>query len=182
MTVYPNLNLLDGTKDFSGDWSNGSFWTTDGTYNGLTVKKRINKGAGLSKIFTAPADGTYTFSSDLKTSGNGNIIRWVNTNGKDGAGTTNLISNDNWFKDTSSVSLKAGDKVSIRYEIPSSSTVSAIWNAGHKWEEGSTATPYMPSFSEATAEDYPSYIGTYTDNESNEQSIDPEKYSWKKIE
>ena len=182
MTVYPNLNLLDGTKDFSGDWSNGSFWTTDGTYNGLTVKKRIDKGAGLSETFTAPADGTYTFSSDLKTSGNGNIIRWVNTNGKDGAGTTNLISNDNWFKDTSSVSLKAGDKVSIRYEIPSSSKASAIWNAGHKWEEGSTATPYMPSFSEATAEDYPSYIGTYTDNESNEQSIDPEKYSWKKIE
>ena len=105
MTVYPNLNLLDGTKDFSGDWSNGSFWTTDGTYNGLTVKKRINKGAGLSKIFTAPADGTYTFSSDLKTSGNGNIIRWVNTNGKDGAGTTNLTSNDNWFKDTASVPL-----------------------------------------------------------------------------
>ena len=40
----------------------------------------------------------------------------------------------------------------------------------------------MPSFSEATAEDYPSYIGTYTDNKSNEQSTDPEKYTWKKIE
>ena len=40
----------------------------------------------------------------------------------------------------------------------------------------------MPSFSEAKAEDYPSYIGTYTDNKSNEQSTDPEKYTWKKIE
>lgn len=50
-----------------------------------------------------------------------------------------------------------------------------------KLEQGSTATPYMPSASEVTAEDYPSYIGTYTDNNSNEQSTDPAKYSWKKI-
>ncbi|AOQ29756.1 tail fiber extension protein [Lactococcus phage 2R06A] len=51
-----------------------------------------------------------------------------------------------------------------------------------KLEEGSTATPWMPSASEVTAEDYPSYIGTYTDKNSNEQSTDPEKYTWKKIE
>lgn len=50
-----------------------------------------------------------------------------------------------------------------------------------KLELGSIATPYMPSFSEVTVEDYPSYIGTYTDNNSNEQSTSPEKYSWKKI-
>lgn len=51
-----------------------------------------------------------------------------------------------------------------------------------KIEEGLTATPWMPSFSEVTVEDYPSYIGTYTDNNSNEQSTDPARYSWKKIE
>lgn len=51
-----------------------------------------------------------------------------------------------------------------------------------KIEEGSIATPWAPSFSELTAEDYPSYIGTYTDNDSNTQSTDPEKYTWKKIE
>lgn len=174
-TVYPNLNLLDGTKDFSGTWTNVGGWATDGTYNGLTVKKRIDKGAGLYKIFTAPADGTYTFSSYLKTSGNGNIIRWVNTNGKDGVGTTNLTSNDNWFKDTFSVSLKAGDKVSIRYEIPSGSTVLAIWNAGHKWEQGSTATPYMPSASEVTTADWPKYVGFSNTVKTNKSASD---YTW----
>ena len=51
-----------------------------------------------------------------------------------------------------------------------------------KLEIGSTDTPWIPSSSEVTAEDYPSYIGTYTDNNSNEQSTDPEKYTWKKIE
>lgn len=48
-----------------------------------------------------------------------------------------------------------------------------------KIEEGSTATPWMPSSSEATVEDYPSHVGTYTDNNSNEQSINPLKYTWK---
>ena len=71
------------------------------------------------------------------------------------------------------------DVVYAKYEITGGG---ALWTAGHKWEEGSIATPWMPSFSEATAEDYPRYIGTYTDNNSNEQSTDPLKYTWEKIE
>lgn len=181
-TVYPNLNLLDGTKDFSGDWIHSAAWATDGTYKGLVVKKRTGKGPGFYKTFTAPADGTYTFSSYFKSSGSGKIIRrWVNNNGLDGKGTTDLDSNIDWTIDTFSASLKAGDKVSVRYEITSGSADVDIWNAGHKWEEGSTATSWMPSASEVKAEDYPSYIGTYTDNNPNEQSTDPEKYTWKKI-
>lgn len=50
-----------------------------------------------------------------------------------------------------------------------------------KLEQGSTATPWMPSFSEVVKSDYPSYIGTYTDSDSNTQSTDPVRYSWKKI-
>lgn len=50
-----------------------------------------------------------------------------------------------------------------------------------KIEEGSTATPWMPSANEATAKDYPSYIGSYTDNKSTEQSTNPDRYKWEKI-
>ena len=50
-----------------------------------------------------------------------------------------------------------------------------------KVEEGSTATPWMPSASEATVEDYPSYQGSYTDNKSTEQSTNPDRYKWEKI-
>ena len=50
-----------------------------------------------------------------------------------------------------------------------------------KIEEGLTATPWMPSFSEAKVEDYPSYIGSYTDNKSTEQSTNPDRYKWEKI-
>ncbi|AII12475.1 Hypothetical protein NCDO2118_0989 [Lactococcus lactis subsp. lactis NCDO 2118] len=176
-TVYPNLNLLDGTRDFSGNWINLNGWTTDGTYKGLTVKKRTGKGPGFYKVFTAPADGTYTFSSYLKSSGNGgNIRRWVNTNDVDGVGTIDMASNFDWKIDTFSAALKAGDKVFVRYEITSDNTGLDIWNAGHKWEQGSTATPYMPSASEVTTADWPSYIGQYSDFTAT-ASTDPAKYA-----
>ena len=47
-----------------------------------------------------------------------------------------------------------------------------------KVEEGSTATPYMPSASEVKPSDQPKYIGTYTDK-SDSASQDPKKYTWK---
>ena len=50
-----------------------------------------------------------------------------------------------------------------------------------KLELGATATPYMPSYSEVTNSDYPSYIGTYTGKIVDGQSNNPVKYNWKKI-
>ena len=185
-TTYPNLNLLDGTKNFSGDWKNSIGWTVDPTtHKGLTVKKRTEPWGGISKTFTAPKDGTYTFSADVKSSGNdANATRFVLVDDK---GTSIVpakkMGHDfDWMRDSFSTPLKAGQKVSATYEMTGSGSDSILWTAGHKWEEGSTATPWMPSASEVTAEDYPSYIGTYTDNNPNEQSTDPEKYTWKKIE
>lgn len=46
-----------------------------------------------------------------------------------------------------------------------------------KLEQGSTATPHMPSSSEVTTADYPSYIGQYTDS-NVESSSDYSKYQW----
>ncbi|MGX9824505.1 phage tail protein [Lactococcus lactis] len=176
-TIYPNLNLLDGTKDFSGDWINGGSWTNDGTYKGLVVKKRTGKGPGFYKVFTAPADGAYAFSSYLKSSGNGgNIRRWVNLNGIDGSGTIDMTSNFDWKIDTFSTTLKAGDELFVRYEVTSDGTGLDIWTAGHKWEQGLNATPYMPSSSEVTTADWPKYRGEYSDFTST-ASTDPTKYA-----
>lgn len=61
-----------------------------------------------------------------------------------------------WTRDTVTLNLKANDIVIVRYEIASGQ---AIWTAGHKWEEGSTATPYMPSASEVTTNDISEYFG-----------------------
>ena len=52
---------------------------------------------------------------------------------------------------------------------------SILWTAGHKWEQGSIATPYMPSASEVTINDYPKYVGFSNIIKPNKKSSD---YTW----
>lgn len=180
-TVYPNLNLIDGTKDFSGLWEWVDNWTTDGTYKGLTVKKKTTQWGGIHKTFTAPKDGTYTFSAYVKSSGsNANIHRVIQKNGIDywdDRFYKSFGNNFDWLRDSFTVTLKAKDTVSGRYEISGSGTDAILWTAGHKWEEGPIATPWMPSASEVTTADWPSYMGQYTDY-TPEDSINPSSYTW----
>ncbi|MDR9868398.1 phage tail protein [Lactococcus cremoris] len=178
-TVYPNLNLLDGTKDFSGTWTNSSSWVTDGTYKGLTVKKRTGQWEGIYKTFTAPKDGTYTFSAYIKSSGNtANVYRYGGVNGQDPG--TLIGNNFDWTRDNVTLNLKANDRVWFKYEISGLGSDSILWTAGHKWEPGSVATPYIPSSSEATTADWPSYIGQYTDF-TQANSTNPSAYTWSLI-
>ena len=159
----PNLNLLDGTKDFSGTWGNSSSWSNDGTYEALTVKKRTAKYNGIYKIFKVPKDGVYTFSAYVKGAGSkSNIYRYVSVNGNvPGTIVPNTPIGDTfgWLRDSFNVTLKAGDTIWSRYEITGSGTDSALWTAGHKWEEGSTATHWMPSANEVTTADISEYFG-----------------------
>ncbi|WP_260318778.1 collagen-like triple helix repeat-containing protein, partial [Lactococcus lactis] len=180
--VYPNLNLLEGTKDFSGYWDREWWgWENDGTYKGLTVKKRAWQWGGINKKFTAPKDGTYTFSAYVKSSGDSaKVNRFTEKNGTDYWGEwahKEFGNNFDWLRDSFTVTLKAKDTISARYEISGSAPDTILWTAGHKWEEGSTATPYMPSATEITTNDYPSYRGEYSDF-SDTASTDPSKYSW----
>ena len=179
-TVYPNLNLLEGTKDFSGNWDRTGGWTDDGTYKGLSVKKRTRQWEGIHKVFTAPKDGVYTFSAYIKASGATTYInRYREINGvekteflKDSLG-----NNFDWLRDSMTVSLKAGQTALFRYEIASNNADSILWTAGHKWEPGSTATPYIPSASEVTTADWPKYVGTYVDTNPVSSTVSS-KYDW----
>ena len=178
-TIYPNLNLLEGTKDFSGTWNNTSSWVTDGTYKGLTVKKRTGQFHGIFKNFTAPKDSVYAFSAYIKSSGStADITRYVgiNDNWSGEVVPNKLIGNNfDWLRDSFTVTLKAGDTISTIYSISGAGTDSILWTAGHKWEEGSIATPYMPSASEVTINDYPKYVGFSNIIKPNKKSSD---YKW----
>lgn len=155
----PNLNLLGGTRDFSGTWSNSGSWTTDGTYKGLTVKKRVGQWNGIYKTFIAPKDGIYTFSTYVKSSGNtANVTRFGSVNGVAQASKV-LGSNFDWFRDGMTVTLKANDSVWIRYEISGTGTDSILLVAGYKWEEGSIVTDYLPTSNELTTNDISEYFG-----------------------
>ncbi len=177
-TVYPNLNLLDGTRGFSGTWTNSSSWVTDGTYKGLTVKKRTAQWNGIYKTFTAPEDGTYTFSAYIKSSGNtANVYRYggVNTTTSQAIVQKQIGNNFDWTRDSVTLNLKANDSVWIKYEISGAGTDSVLWVAGYKYEQGSTATPYMQSASEVTTADWPKYVGFSNTVKTNKSASD---YTW----
>ena len=133
----PNLNLLDGAKDFSGDWKNSNSWQNDGTYKGLTVKKRTEPWVGIYKTFKAPKSGVYTFSAYVKSSGNNaNIFRLIFINDINVLLPNKTLGSDfDWTRDSFTVTLNTGDVVYTKYEI---SGTGALWTAGHKWEEVST--------------------------------------------
>lgn len=182
-TVYPNLNLLDGTRDFSGNWERTWGWENDGVYKGLTVKKQTHPLAGgICKRFTAPKDGVYTFSAYVKGSGStANIYRYVDVYNHYGVNVSDMVpnafigNNFDWLRDSFTVTLKAGYSLWSRYEITGSGTDSALWTAGHKWELGPIATLWMPSASEVTVADYPKYVGFSNSIKPNKKSSD---YTW----
>ena len=155
----PNLNLLDGTKDFSGDWWLSDRSENDGTYKGLTVKK--GEGPGITKQFIAPKDGVYTFSAYVKGSGDSaDIHRHVTLNNVSGkvVPIKSMGNNFDWLRDSFQVTLKEGDKIYAQYNVEGSGV---LRNAGHKWEEGSFATPYIQSANEVTTADISEYFGYY---------------------
>ena len=207
MTVYPNLNLLDGT-----DFKN----FTPKTEKYLPIAKKdggVSNKPYISASYSNPEPNsfadilsfklekerlepstTYTFSVFLR--GKGTVKTYIfpsliDTSSKsfadgkpiqpkvDGGYTWTLT--DEWVKHTYTFTTKSSitEDQHVLFRLPTGSSVDICLP---KLEKGSTATPWMPSFSEVKAENYPSYIGTYTDNKSNEQSTDPEKYTWKKIE
>ena len=160
----PNLNLLDGTKDFSGDWWLSDRSENDGTYKGLTVKK--GEGPGITKQFIAPKDGVYTFSAYVKGSGDSaDIHRHVTLNSvSDKVVPIKPMGNNfDWLRDSFQVTLKEGDKIYAQYNVEGSGV---LRNAGHKWEEGSFATPYIQSANEVTTADISEYFGyNYIENQ-----------------
>ena len=208
MTVYPNLNLLDGT-----DFKN----FTPKTEKYLTIVKKdggVNNKPYISASYSNPEPNsfadilswrldkerikpstTYTFSFYAR--GKGTIKTFihpsmVDTSSDDsyvdgkptklyGNGEYSWTLTDEWVRHTYTFTTKSSitEDQYVLFRLPTGSSVDICVP---KLEKGTIDTRWMPSFSEATAEDYPSYIGTYTDNDSNTQSTDPVKYTWKKIE
>ena len=206
MTVYPNLNLLDGT-----DFKN----FTPRTEKYLTIVKKdggVNNTPYISASYSNPEPNSYadilswrlekerlepstTYTFSFYARGRGTVKTYIhpslidisskafadgkaiNPNG-DGGYTWTLT--NEWVRHTYTFTTKSSitEDQYVLFRLPTGNSVDICLP---KLEKGPIATPWMPSASEVKAEDYPSYIGTYTDNKSNEQSTDPEKYTWEKI-
>ena len=167
-TTYPNLNLLDDTTKTAKtaniyenddasivDWDTKQLSGKDVTGSAYLDLTKSNNDVWL-QLYTT--DGVLS----------GNVVKAGEKGYSRFSGKVPTITDD----DTSNIAFRRADK--------DNNTITFDYSE-MKIEEGSTATPWMPSSSEATVEDYPSYIGSYTDNKSTEQSTNPDRYKWEKI-
>ena len=167
-TTYPNLNLLDDT-----------------TKTTQTVTIHENRDASVVVRNPKQLSGKNVTGSvylDLTKSNNDVRAQLYTTNGIL-SGNYIKAGQKGYSRFSGKVPTITDDNTNIAFRRPGKYNNTTTFDYSEmKVEEGSTATPWMPSFSEVTVEDYPSYIGTYTDSDSNTQSTDPEKYVWKKID
>lgn len=168
-TVYPNLNLWRNTKSQS--------YTSTGTSQNLSANlysldaiasDLIGKNVVITYDYVI-TNSTGTWSGFIRpTAGFGGTNYPVsNTNLK--GSVKQLIKNVAAVNQSNypilTLGLPAGTKVTIN---------------NLKVEIGSIDTPYMPSASEATTADWPSYIGQYTDF-TQADSTNPSDYTWSLI-
>ncbi|CDI45720.1 Phage tail assembly [Lactococcus lactis subsp. lactis Dephy 1] len=167
-TIYPNLNLWKNTKSQS--------ITSTGT--GRNVLANVYKLDGsTSDVIGKTVTITYDFAITNSTG------TWSGTiNPTLGfAGSSNPVSNTSLsgsVKQIVSITSLTGNSYSIAVIGLPAGTKVTITNL--KVEIGSTATPYMPSSSEVTTADWPSYIGQYTDF-TQADSTNPSDYTWSLI-
>ena len=190
MTVYPNLNLLDGTATFDMNPN-----PSDNSVSTITKTKIPGIANTVMEVRTSDSifsTGFYTKKGYNITEGQIITISFMAKGANDTKVMVGFQDFPNGVKDFKltpnwklyTYTFKATTSGTTPFYIYGWNMVASQWFQAYnpKAEYGSTATPYMPSFSEVTVEDYPSYIGTYTDNNSSEQSTDPEKYNWEKID
>ena len=206
-TVHPNLNLVTDTRLFADAKTDekskkgqvvidqGATITPLAGFNYATYKSKGKPDQDWFSAYLIPEtrfplmdksevlpNTKYTFSFLAKGTGTHWIITW-NDWATEPDNFKGITLTPDWKLYTLTVTSK--DTIptnNVQFFLRCKEAGNVIDVMKPKVELGSTATPWMPAFSEITAEDYPSYIGTYTDNNSNEQSTDPEKYTWKKIE
>ncbi|MGX8058387.1 DUF7013 family protein [Lactococcus lactis] len=195
-TIYPNLNLLKGTRTLTAT-STTSWWNT------LFSSSQIYDSAIKSKTGVSAMTLSFDVFVPLNAkvgSGIGVQLKGQNSQAHGDVGTDDFNTIMGWVyfivkqsdlgktirlsppMQTGSkyksfdTALADTDTIIVRQADPISGFVySAI-----KLEIGSTATPHMPSASEVTTADYPSYIGQYT-NFTQADNTNPSDYTWSLI-
>lgn len=172
-TVYPRYNLLEGSKKYtkehpyihSSNSGDGWAWLEDVHVKNLKA-------------------GTYTLSAKSDAPW---VPHWESDANKQGKVGLWLISTQTWEwinlnTVPQTIEVHQDGDYFIRVNTYSNGTdieTHSFWD--FKLEQGSFATPYMPSESETTKSDRPSYIGQYTDY-TLEDSTNPSSYTWREIQ
>ena len=175
-TVYPNLNLLKGTRTPIS-------WTGNNTVNQTGLAYLFDNGKNVQNQGLSVGD-TLTCEFD-----------WIVSNPTSGLFYVQL-NNMNWQQLSQNISITsenksghskfsfvvnaeflAGIATGIQYRSDYLPTNSVLTISDVIFTKGSVATPHMPSSSEVTTADWPKYVGTYVDT-NPVSSTDPSKYGW----
>ena len=152
-TVYPNLNLLTGTSTKVVQATSWNMEVADIKYD-----KSLGGDLCASVMFNN-AD----HASDLLRGSSTIMIQTFDKSGKYLA----TVYGNNVASDANSLSqchVSIDDNTaSVKVVIFTNNMIQNAFYSRLKIEKGTTATPYMPSSSEVTTADWPSYIGQYTD-------------------
>ena len=195
-TVYPNLNLLTNTKITQG-YIDSEFWVPIGntelavsSNNGIKV---INNGGDIGSIggfsYAKPINvnvgDTITLSCYIKNTGTVDIknfsisIAFYGTSRSYPAKDNLVIPSDGkpYFFSLTTI-VPSGSNVAIPrwFDIATAVNEKHIFEVEEiKLEPGPIATPWMPSASEVTIDDYPKYVGFSNSIKPNKKSSD---YKW----
>ena len=195
-TVYPNLNLLTNTKITQG-YIDSEFWVPIGntelavsSNNGIKV---INNGGDIGSIggfsYAKPINvnvgDTITLSCYVKNTGTVDIknfsisIAFYGTSRSYPTKDNLVIPNDGkpYFFSLTTI-VPSGSNVAIPrwFDIATTVNEKHIFEVEEiKLEPGPIATPWMPSASEVTIDDYPKYVGFSNSIKPNKKSSD---YKW----
>ena len=195
-TVYPNLNLLTNTKITQG-YIDSKIWAPVGntelavsSNNGIKV---INNGGDIGSIggfsYAKPINvnvgDTITLSCYVKNTGTVDIknfsisIAFYGTSRSYPTKDNLVIPNDGkpYFFSLTTI-VPSGSNVAIPrwFDIATTVNEKHIFEVEEiKLEPGPIATPWMPSASEVTIDDYPKYVGFSNSIKPNKKSSD---YTW----
>lgn len=179
------MNLIENGK-FSKPITN---WKIDGTtiskddvtgyfkvkFNGAGIDNRTFYSGSISTIPTGQKYSVYIKAYSLESSLN------IKIGSVDDSQAVTITNNSNIPKTYKVEGLVRGvsNALSILGELKN--TIGTLFISEIKVEPGSVSTPYVPSASEVTPSDYPSYTGWYVGKIADGQSLDPTKYNWQRI-
>ena len=137
------VNLIPGTKDFSGYWQTISLWTKDGEYDGLTVYSKNTPWGRLSSYINVVSGEIYTFSAWVKSNAPNEFIRLTTDGGWStpiNPGLEGYIQNE-WCRVKCVLkSVKTG-QVYFGIETTSESENYKVSVCGYKLERGTVTNP-----------------------------------------
>ncbi|MGX7008536.1 hypothetical protein SAMN02746068_00499 [Lactococcus chungangensis CAU 28 = DSM 22330] len=176
-TVYPNLNLLKGTKTSKSITGNNAVNQGGLLYSFDNNNTLVNQGFSVNDTIILEFD----WSATNPASGNF-VLQWQGAPWGFNVPTINLSSTNGSGHVIHTYNIRAADVAStavatgVGYRLDNIPTNTVITFSNVTIRKAKSSQPWMPSSSEVTTADWPSYIGQYSDFSST-ASTDPAKYT-----